>query len=468
MSIRPLIAALLLTAFASVQADEAVRALIERGAWKAAQSKVYDRAWDEQPTAEITISMACSGFLDLALLRVKDLPAIVRSYVLTTIGKDCPRLNTAERIDILNVALRTATAPDQRIWIALAWLQLDRPDQAIAIARSTFLEAKGSSQYTRTIMDALAFSQDASFATALAQEIVPFAHAMPGDNDPYIYIHLARLLGLAGDEKGQKAALYDAGQRVVYLPEGQRPTALRAMAEVALHSDQITLAASIISQENILMEWADYYARHADYKTAENLAERMGETLYVSHRQDSLAATIRKAVQNGDMRVAGDMTERLININFSYARLQLIIGNAYGKAYQKIEASKAYARGIAKYITPGEAYYSQSDVEVLAQLSQAARHNGEPVIADIAMALLPTLISKMHPHNLEAQVLSRVYFATMLSERGDRQAASTFLIEANELLCASLEPKKRLGFIRLEIALAKGLGDEMGLEVPVR
>jgi hypothetical protein len=465
MSIRSLIAALLVSAYPSVQADEVVRPLIERGAWTDAQIRVYDRLWEKHPTPEVAISMACSGFLDLALLRARNMPAVFRSYVLTRIGKDCLRLTISQRTNILDEALRTTTTPDQRTWIALAWLQLGKPDQAITIARGALHEAHGSSQYTRQIIDALALSQVPSFATALAQDLVLFAHATPSDNDPYIYIDLARLLGLASDEKGQKKALDDAFQRVVFIPVGQRPFALRGIVEVALRSDQIALAASITPQQNVFMQWADYYARHSDYKMAVSLTEGMSDTLYVSHRQDSLANTIRKAVYNGDMKAASDLVERLVKNDSKYASLQLIIGNAYCKANQQAEASTAYARGIARYIQLNEAHYSEYDVRVLAQLSLAARHNGQPVIADHVMGLLPTLISKIYPKNLEGQVLSRVYFATLLNERGERKAASTRLMEANELLTASSETENKLSYTRLELALAEGLDGEFSLEV---
>ena len=465
MLIRSLIAVLLVSAYPSAQADEVVRPLIERGAWRDAQIRVYDRVWVKHQTPEIAISMACSGFPDLALLRAKDVPAVSRSYVLSTIGTDCLSLTISQRTNILDVALRTTTDPEQRIWIALAWLRLGKPDQAIAIARRALHEAQGSGQYTRRIIDTLARSQEASFVTSLAQELVQFAHAMPSDNDPYIYIGLARLLGLARDEKGQKAALYDAAQRVAFLQVGQRPNALSAMVEVALSGDQAALAASITPQSNVPMQWVDYYARHADYKTAEALTEGMSDTLYVSRRLASLSTIIHRAVENRDMKVASDLTERLLKTGSDYTLFQMIIGNAYCNADQQAEASTAYARGVARYLRLDQAYYSEYDVRVLAQLSQAARYNGQPKIADLVMGLMPTLISKIYPKNLEGQVLSRVYFAKLLNEQGDRDAASIRLIEANELLTASPETEKRLSYTRLELALAEGLHSEFGLEV---
>ncbi|UZE26270.1 hypothetical protein LOY67_12950 [Pseudomonas sp. B21-056] len=468
MLIRILIASFFLWAPVNVHADEEVPQLIKRGAWTAAGIQIYDFAWSRRPSSDIAISLARSGFTDIAIARADEPFRNSKSYVLRVIAEKGKGLTDTQRTHILDEALRAATSPDQQVSIALAWANLGKPERAIGICRKAMADARGNRDYTRRILEDLAISENAPLASALAQDLVAFAKATQGDDDPYIYLSLAQLLGLAGDEIGLEKALQAAEQRVYRLPQWQQTNVRTGMVNVALLNDRTEMAAIITPQKHTPMEWARYYARHRDYGKAEDLTQGMRDTLYVSPRTDSLAYTIRTAVANGDIRQASDMVDRLVNIDSAYVKLQLFIGRAYVRTGRNADASSAYAKAAAKYLRLEERTYSQYDAEVLAQLVHASRIHGEERLAKLVMDLMPTIIAKNYSKNLNGQILSRVYFAAILNEAGEKAAASTWLAQAYEILKAEPEPEKRLGFDNLELRIAEGLGEATDLELPNR
>lgn len=478
MNTRILFASLSIFASASAWAGDTTQQSKERGSWGEAQNRIYEAAWKIQPDSDILASMARSGLTDKALTLVKEMRQNSQAFSLRQIAKESRTITESQRINILEDSLSAESSPEGQVHIAMEFARIHRFDRAIAIGRTALAGAHGNLRYTNSIVRAIADSTKFSFtspaestelAKALAPDLLVLVRSVQVDENPYIYSSLAHVLALAGDQGGFQEAIDKSLLQVELLSRGQQRGAVSAIVDVVLRNDQEELAAEITSQKNALHEWVGYYARHRSYEKAESLTEGMSDTLYVSHLYASLESIIGIAVDNGDMKIASDMAEKLKSLKSSYAMQQVLIGRAYANIGNKEDASAAYVRAISNYAVLNEPNYSQNDAKALAKIAHASRLNGDLGLADKVISIMPAIIEKNYEKDIEARVMSRIYFAMILTESGDTDAASTLLVQAHEILSSQPESERKYyGFNNPWLTLAEAYGGALDLKIPGR